>query len=92
MLSFCGEQMINSFLIYPEHLWGILDRTNLECIQLLSDEFTQKFCKIYIQYISIIFSAFMGQLSHPFPHLGLSSDLRSFSADILLSYYIALVS
>ena len=61
MLSFCGEQMINSFLIYPEHLWGILDRTSPECIQLLSDEFTQKFCKIYIQYISIISSAFMGQ-------------------------------
>ena len=31
-------------------------------------------------------------LSHPFPHLGLLSDLQSFSADILLSYYIALVS
>ena len=31
-------------------------------------------------------------VSHPFPHLRLSSDLRSLSADILLSYYIALVS
>ena len=31
-------------------------------------------------------------LSHPFPHLGLSLDLRSLSVDILLSYYIALVS
>ena len=31
-------------------------------------------------------------LSHLFPHLGLLSDLRSFSAEILLSYYIALVS
>ena len=31
-------------------------------------------------------------VSHPFPHLRLSSDLRSFSANILLSYYIALVS
>ena len=36
--------------------------------------------------------AVLAELSHPFPHLGLSSDLRSFSADILLSYYIALVS
>ena len=31
-------------------------------------------------------------LLHPFPHLGLLSDLRHLSADILLSYYIALVS
>ena len=31
-------------------------------------------------------------LLHPFPHLRLLSDLRSFSAEILLSYYIALVS
>ena len=31
-------------------------------------------------------------LSHPFLHLGLSLDLRHLSADILLSYYIALVS
>ena len=37
-------------------------------------------------------SSFPKDMSHPFPHLGLSSDLRSFSADILLSYYIALVS
>ena len=29
---------------------------------------------------------------HPFPHLGLLLDLRRFSAEILLSYYIALVS
>jgi hypothetical protein len=44
ILCFCGEQMMDSFLIHPEHLWGIFDRTNLEYIQLLSDKFTENFC------------------------------------------------
>ena len=61
MLSFCAEQMMDSFQIHWEHLWGISDRTNLEYIQLVLGEFTENFCKIYIQYISIMYSAFMGQ-------------------------------
>ena len=59
--SFCGEQIVDFFLIHPEHLWNFYRRRKLKNIQFLSEGLTEIIFKINSHYISIISSAFMGQ-------------------------------
>ena len=59
--SFCGEQIVDFFLIHPEHLWDFYRRRELKNIQFLSEGLTEIIFKMNSHYISIISSAFMGQ-------------------------------